>query len=151
MLEGIVLDDLLNKSDTINGATVWSAVKPIVESTGPVKTVKVIELPGHSSRLMLLPGDIKLSDFEADLNEFWRECFQRKRRGFIGTMAFSQLVNDICESKDTDYVFYDSGPNIGALNRSILLDCDYFAVPVSYDLFSVRALQTLGRSLFILL
>jgi hypothetical protein len=29
-----------------------------------------------------------------------------------------------------------------------LLDCDYFIVPVAYDLFSVRALRTLGRSLF---
>ena len=34
------------------------------------------------------------------------------------------------------------------LNRVILLDCDYFIVPVACDLFSVRALKTLGRNLF---
>jgi cellulose biosynthesis protein BcsQ len=46
-----------------------------------------------------------------------------------------------------DYVFYDSGPNIGPLNRIILLDCDHFIVPAACDLFSVRALKTLGRTL----
>lgn len=49
---------------------------------------------------------------------------------------------------DIEYVFFDTGPNIGALNRAVLLDCDYFIVPVAYDLFSVRALRTLGRSLY---
>jgi hypothetical protein len=42
---------------------------------------------------------------------------------------------------------YDVGPNVGALNRTILLDCDFFATPVAADLFSLRALATVGRSL----
>ena len=33
------------------------------------------------------------------------------------------------------------------MNRVILLDCDYFIVPVACDLFSVRALKTLGITL----
>jgi len=47
-----------------------------------------------------------------------------------------------------DFVFYDSGPNIGPLNRVILLDCDYFIIPAACDLFSIRAFKTLGRTLF---
>ena len=46
-----------------------------------------------------------------------------------------------------DVILYDVGPNVGALNRTILLDCDYFATPVAADLFSLRALATVGRSL----
>lgn len=42
--------------------------------------------------------------------------------------------------------FYDMGPNVGALNRAVLLDCDYFITPVAADLFSLRALSTVGRS-----
>ncbi len=60
--------------------------------------------------------------FEEELSEFWRQKI--------------------------DFVFYDSGPNIGPLNRVILLDCDFFIIPAAYDLFSVRALKTLGRTLF---
>jgi hypothetical protein len=35
----------------------------------------------------------------------------------------------------------------GPLNRTILLDVDHFATPVAADLFSLRALSTVGRSL----
>jgi hypothetical protein len=41
---------------------------------------------------------------------------------------------------------YDTGPNIGPLNRTILLDCDYFVIPAACDLFSLRAITTLGST-----
>ena len=44
-------------------------------------------------------------------------------------------------------MFYDTGPNIGPLNRVLLLDSDFFIVPVACDLFSVRALSTLGQTI----
>jgi hypothetical protein len=47
---------------------------------------------------------------------------------------------------EVDLVIYDVGPNVGPLNRSILLDSDFFATPVAADLFSLRALSTVGRS-----
>jgi cellulose biosynthesis protein BcsQ len=144
-IDGEVLDDLLDHSDDRTGETLWSAVKPIFDATGNLREIDTIELRHN---LLLLPGDIRLSDFEAELNDFWRECFQRKRRGFVGTTALSSLVNRICKNEAIDFVFYDSGPNIGALNRVILLDCDFFIVPAAYDLFSVRALKTLGRTLY---
>lgn len=62
-------------------------------------------------------------------------------------MALSALVNQVCGTFGIDAVFFDSGPNIGALNRVILLDCDYFIVPAACDVFSVRALKTLGHTL----
>ena len=43
-----------------------------------------------------------------------------------------------CSTK-ADYVFFDAGPNIGPLNRAMLLDCTHFIVPVACDLFSMRA------------
>ncbi len=53
----------------------------------------------------------------------------------------------VANDRKIDYAFYDAGPNIGALNRVILLDCDYFIVPAACDLFSIRALKTLGQTL----
>lgn len=144
LIDSKVLDDLLDHSDGPNGATLWSALKPIVDASGNAKSIPTINV---RKNLFLLPGDIQMSEFESDLNEFWRECFQRKRRGFIGTTALSGLINDLCNAEGIEYVFYDSGPNLGPLNRAILLDCDYFIVPAAYDLFSVRALKTLGRTL----
>jgi chromosome partitioning protein len=43
-------------------------------------------------------------------------------------------------------VLVDIGPNLGALNRAVLLGCDYFIVPLIPDLFSLRGLTNLGKS-----
>lgn len=94
-----------------------------------------------------MPGDIRLSEFEQELLSLWGDCFQRKPRGFRGTSAISYLVDHIVAERQIDYVFYDAGPNIGPLNRVVLLDCDFFVVPAACDLFSIRALKTLGHSL----
>lgn len=139
-----VVDDLLDNSDSDQGKTLWSAVKPVVDGTGKVRSIAPIE---RSRNTFLIPGDIRLSDFEQELNSFWNDCFQRKQRGFRGTAALSTLVNEVAASLDIDFVFYDCGPNIGALNRVVLLDCDYFIVPAACDEFSLRALKTLGHTL----
>jgi cellulose biosynthesis protein BcsQ len=145
LVDSDVVDDLLDRSDTKDGATVWSAVKPISDATGSVANINAIELAAKG--LWLIPGDIRLSEFESDLNDFWNQSLQRKPRGFRGTTAISDMVSEACIKHNIDYVLYDSGPNIGPLNRVILLDCDHFIVPVAADLFSLRALKTLGRTL----
>jgi cellulose biosynthesis protein BcsQ len=145
LLADDVVDDLLDKADTDKGQTIWSAVRPLSEATGSLKAIGARKTA--VSRLFLLPGDIRLSEYEVDLSDFWGQCFQRKLKGFRGTTAISELVGHVAKDISADYVFYDAGPNIGALNRSIILDCDYLIVPVACDLFSLRALKTLGRSL----
>jgi cellulose biosynthesis protein BcsQ len=144
LVESRVVDDWLDHSDDDAGKTIWTAVKPIAEATGDVRQINPFE---RFSRVFLVPGDIRLSEFEQDLNQFWNECLQRRIRGFRGTSAISGIVNQICSKLGIDFVFYDAGPNIGPLNRSILLDCDFFIIPAACDLFSVRALKTLGRTL----
>lgn len=144
LVETNVVNKWLDESDTESGTTIWSAIKPVAESSGPVKLVKPYE---RLKGIYLIPGDIKLSEFEQDLNQIWTECLQRKVRGFKGASAISELVAAAAERVHADFVFYDVGPNIGPLNRVVLLDCDYFIVPAACDLFSTRALSTLGHSL----
>ena len=95
--------------------------------------------------MSILPGDIKLSLFESELQDFWIDCRSRKMRGFRGVTALRRLVTSCVHQGLYDFVFYDTGPT-SALNKAILLDCDYFIVPAAPDLFSIRALGTLGRS-----
>ena len=144
LIEESVVDDLLDGSDSEKGETIWSAVKPVVDATGDVRFIEPIErLPN----VFILPGDIRLSEFEQELAPRWNECFQRKPKGFRGTTALSLLVDAVVSKYNIDFVFYDAGPNIGPLNRVLLLDCDYFIVPAACDLFSIRALKTLGYTL----
>jgi cellulose biosynthesis protein BcsQ len=143
-IEDKVVDKLLDSSDETNGRTMWSALKPIVDAEGDYKLVPPYETLIHG--LYILPGDIRLAEFESELNSYWDECFQRKVKGYKGTNSLSSFVNEVARQLKVDYVFYDTGPNIGPLNRVILLDCDYFIVPAACDLFSIRALASLGQT-----
>ena len=39
------------------------------------------------------------------------------------------------------------GPSLGAINRSILLSCDYFVTPMSSDIFSILAIENIGKTI----
>lgn len=143
LLADDVVDDLLDKSDSSAGQTIWTAVKPIFDNIGVGSLVK----PKKIGNLQLIPGDIRLSEFEEFLAEAWTDGFKRRLGGLRATSSISTLVSQIAISEKIDYVFYDTGPNIGALNRVLLLDSDFFIVPVACDLFSMRALSTLGQTL----
>src|SRR5580658_5900189 len=108
VLDGAVVDDLLDNSDGPDGQTIWSALKPIVEASGNVRQVQPYELATRN--LFLLPGDIRLSEFEAELNSLWTDCIQRKVKGFRGTGALSFLVRQVAIEFEIDFVFFDSGP-----------------------------------------
>ncbi len=106
LLEESVVDDLLDQSDTGKGRTVWSALKPVVEGTGPVRSIQPYDLSIND--VSLLPGDIRVSEFEEELSVVWGECFQRKLRGFTGTTALSSLVKELANDNAIDFVFYDA-------------------------------------------
>ncbi|MFI8682334.1 ParA family protein [Brevundimonas diminuta] len=138
------LEGLLGESDDDGAqATIWSALKPVVEGRGDVAPIELWSVPNG---INLLPGDVLLSDYEEELPTAWNECFARRQRGYSVTTALSRLVERSAASVEADVVMYDVGPNVGALNRVVLLDCDLFITPVAADLFSLRALSTVGRS-----
>jgi cellulose biosynthesis protein BcsQ len=139
-----VVDNLLDESDSPNGNTIWTALKPIVEASGDVHLIEPYEM---ANNLFLVPGDIKLAEYEEELPTLWGDCYQSKIKGYRGVSAISNLVNQIASQYEIDYIFYDSGPNIGTLNKVILLDCDFYVIPAACDIFSIRAIKTLGRTL----
>jgi cellulose biosynthesis protein BcsQ len=139
------LEELLEKSgDHGEGETLWSAVKPVAQGRGGIAEIPEIEL---KDGLYLLPGDVLLSEYEEVLPLAWTECFARMTRGYDITSALSKVVDRAAQRAGVDVCLYDVGPNVGALNRAIILDCDAFITPVAADLFSLRALSTVGRSI----
>lgn len=139
------LEALLGASDDAS-ATLWSAVKPVVEGRGSVVKIPVFDVH-ESGNIFLLPGDVMLAEYEEVLPGAWNECFAGRTRGYDVTMALSHLVAMTAKDYEVDVVLYDVGPNVGALNRVVLLDCDHFVTPVAADLFSLRALTTVGRAM----
>jgi cellulose biosynthesis protein BcsQ len=146
-LEESSLEEMLSDSNgKENGGTLWSAVKPVVEGRGGVVDIEEWKVSDSDHSIYLLPGDVLLSEYEEELPSAWTECFARRTRGYDVMTALAQVANRTAAKIRADICLYDVGPNVGALNRSILLDCDYFITPVAADLFSLRALSTVGRS-----
>lgn len=139
------LEGLLGESgDDGADATLWSAIKPVVAGRGDITPVELWEV--GSSNTYLYPGDVMLSAYEEELPQAWTESFARKTRGYDVMTAMSRAVDAAARGCGADVVIYDMGPNVGALNRAVLLDCDAFITPVAADLFSLRALSTVGVS-----
>ncbi len=139
-----VVNRWLDESEGKKGNTLWSGLRPLVQAGHDVVSVEPFK---RAKGVYLLPGDIKLSDYELELQQAWTDCLQRKIKGFMATTALCRIVDETAEAIDADFIFYDVGPNIGPLNRAILMDCEHFIVPAACDYFSTRALTTLGRSI----
>lgn len=139
------LDDILAKSEAGKGtATVWDGIKPVILGRGDVVDVDVLEI---YDKVLLLVGDVLISQYEEELPAAWTDSFARKTRGYDVMGALSRLVDRTAEEYGIDVVLFDVGPNVGPLNRAVLLDSDFFLAPVGSDLFSLRALGAVGKSL----
>lgn len=134
-------DDLERLYDS--SGTIWSPLAPLVSGSGDIKEISPASIrPG----VHLLAGDIRLSHFEAICPQGWTEALAGEARGYRVSTAMYRLAIGAAERVDADLLLIDLGPNVGALNRTVLLASDGFVIPMAPDLFSVTALASVGSS-----
>jgi len=92
----------------------------------------------------LIPGDPGLALFEDRLAQDWRDATSGDARGLQTTYVFKDLAYRYA---DYDFIFFDVGPSLGAINRSVLLACDNFILPMSSDIFSYLAVTNISLAL----
>jgi cellulose biosynthesis protein BcsQ len=144
-LNEAMVDQLLDESiDPEEGGTLWSGIARYVRARGEVRSVPVHEV---DEGVLLLPGDVLLGGFEDRLSAAWKDSFSRDATAIDLLSAIHRSVTMTIEETECDLVLFDVGPSIGSLNRAVMLGCDYYAVPVASDLFSLRALRTVGQTL----
>ena len=51
------------------------------------------------------------------------------------------------QNQEFDYILIDVGPSLGALNRSALLNSDFFLTPMASDIFSLLGIANIGIGL----
>jgi len=123
--------------------TIADSFAPLVDGSGDLVVVEPVQIREHA---WLIPGHIELSAYEEICPNGWTESLAGNARGLRVTTAPARLAERAADMLDADYVLFDVGPNVGALNRNILLACDGFVVPLAPDLFSLKALASVGRS-----
>ncbi len=124
--------------------TVHGAVAPLFRGIGDIRNPDVEEV---APRLHLLVGDMDLSRLEDDLASAWPLCANGQERAFRVMSAFSRTISAAGEALDAKVALIDMGPNLGALNRAVLLACDAIVVPLGADLFSIQGLRNMGPAL----
>lgn len=91
----------------------------------------------------LIAGHPSFSFLEDKLSLAWSSV----SAGEIGGYRKTNWARSLCAmvSKDYDLVLFDVGPSLGAINRSVLLGCDYFITPMGSDIFSILGLRNIQR------
>lgn len=133
--------------DDTAAQTIYRAVQPMVRK-GDYVTPKLQEI---TPKLHLIAGDLGLSSFEDQLSEQWSNAnsdnLDTYGRAFDILTAFWRCAQEAATTCQADIIIFDIGPNLGAINRSVLLGTDHVIVPLGADLFSLRGLQNIGPAL----
>jgi len=127
------------------GTTIYQCVKPL---TGVGDIVEPV-LQNISTDLYLLPGDVNLSGYEDALSSEWPNSMgdYNLYRPMRILSSFWQVVQKAAAKVQADIILVDIDPNLGAINRSVLIATDYVVIPLGADLFSLQGLKNLGPTL----
>lgn len=90
----------------------------------------------------LIPGDPEMSFVEDRLSNSWIDATKGDITGARVTNWLNILI-DFYRDK-YDYLIIDVGPSLGALNRSILLNSQYFVTPMGSDIFSLMGIKNIA-------
>lgn len=128
-----------------SGSTIYQCVKPLTSVGDIVEPI----LQNIATDLYLLPGDVNLSGYEDALSAEWPNSMGDNNlyRPMRILSSFWQVMQMAAQKVQADIILVDIGPNLGAINRSVLVSTDYVTIPLGADLFSLQGLKNLGPTL----
>jgi cellulose biosynthesis protein BcsQ len=138
-------DEIFSMWNKADGSTIYQCLKPFT-GFGDLLEPK---LQAVSNNLYLLPGDVALSNFEDQLSDAWPRSNDTKNsfRPLRILSSFWQIMQMAANKVNAEIILVDIGPNLGAINRSVLIATDYVVIPMGADLFSLQGLKNLGPTL----
>lgn len=142
----ITPDELLNKLYTNSKTkTIYDIIRPLQRGNNYIEVSSIPINSNSNFGFDFILGDSRLSLIEDFLSSDWIDGKNGGPRGLKTTFVFSDLLQKLANLYD--YVFFDVGPSLGAINRCVLLSCDYFIMPMSSDIFSLKAVDNISESL----
>ena len=119
--------------------TIYDCFKDIEEGDANFNNIDIpVSESQNSFRISLIPGHPKLSIID---DKSWSETLSGDK-GAIRKLNWLNQLKDA--NSDFDYILIDVGPSLGALNRSALLNSDYFLTPMASDIFSLLGISNIG-------
>ena len=138
-------NDLEKIYSNVKTKTIYDIIRPLQRGSDYIETSNIPILTNQSFGFDIILGDTRLSLSEDFLSSDWIDGQSGSPRGLKTTFLFKDLLRKLKGSYD--YIFFDVGPSLGAINRNVLLSCDFFIIPMSSDIFSLKAIDNISESL----
>lgn len=130
-----------------DGNSIYRAVEPVIRGVGDIRKRQPSPVANAQGPLFLIPGDLRLSDFEDLLGDTWNSARGGSEASLRAQSAIHRYIHYTADRVSADLVLIDLGPNLAALNRAVLASSDFFITPVAPDLFSIQGTENLGNKL----
>jgi len=124
--------------------TILDVVRPLqVGDAGIDPSINPILASANRFGVDLLAGHPRLSIVEDILSQAWSET----AGGKVGGLRRSNWCAALCTSLADRYdvLFFDIGPSLGSLNRTVLLGTQFFVSPMGADLFSIFGIRNIAE------
>lgn len=139
-----------NKIETFYGVnsvhkTIYNIVQPYKKGKGYLNKDNFPIEHSDGFNVDCIIGDTRFAVLEDFLSSDWLASKSGEERALDTTFLFKNLLQQLEDCYD--YVLFDVGPSLGAINRCVLLACQYFIIPMSSDIFSIKAIENISESL----
>lgn len=124
--------------------TLFDVLRPITIGDSSIATPQnMISREENKFSVDLLPGHPQLALLEDRLSQAWLQLSGGDVGGARQTNWNTQLCTAVAGAYDL--VFFDVGPSLGALNRSVLLGTNFFVTPLGCDVFSLLGILNIAQ------
>ncbi len=137
----------IRRAWSADGNSIFRNIERVYSGMGDISARAPSRAMNARGNLFIVPGDLRLSDFEDRLGDTWNSAKGGSEVDVRVQSAIHRYVHWAAEKVNADLVLMDLGPNLGALNRAVLASSDYFITPVAPDLFSIQGTENLGNKL----
>lgn len=143
----LVLDDNrwmpMYGADGSDEQTLRDVLRPLEQGDSSIeRNVEPIKSSENRFGVDLLPGHPRLSILEDNLSQAW----SLGSGGDIGGIRRTNWVSAMAKVYESRYdvLFFDVGPSLGSLNRTVLLGSDFFVTPMGADIFSIVGVRNIA-------
>jgi cellulose biosynthesis protein BcsQ len=123
--------------------TLLQVVRPISDGDASINTsIEPLSRSDNRFEVDIIPGHPRMSVVEDQFSQAWAGT----RAGDIGGLRRTNWASQLCATvgRDYDLVFFDLGPSLGSLNRTVLIGCDNFVTPMGCDIFSIVGIRNIA-------
>jgi len=137
--------DALWSGDKATRMTVYPSMRALLAGEGDPDLPSLDEI---SPGIDLFPGDPALAELEDELSVQWSRRHDSDAPTLTTLGRIRRMLERTAEKYEASLVLLDVGPNLGALNRAILMTADDTVVPLATDVSALHGLRIFGPTLW---